>query len=146
MQELHAPSSRTPEVAEQGEPPPRLPRCRADHHGSQHGGSITLLSGVSAVKPPEGFSILAATNAGVVSLGKVLGVELAPIRVNVVMPGVVDTPRHGDNRGSMRAWAESLPARHFGQPEDIAHSIVFLMTNPYVTGHTLIIDGGLTLT
>jgi NAD(P)-dependent dehydrogenase (short-subunit alcohol dehydrogenase family) len=36
----------------------------------------------------------------------------------------------------------SLPARHFGQPEDIAQSILFLMTNPYVTGHTLIIDGG----
>jgi len=38
--------------------------------------------------------------------------------------------------------APSLPARHFGQPEDIAQAIVFLMTNPYVTGHTLIIDGG----
>jgi NAD(P)-dependent dehydrogenase (short-subunit alcohol dehydrogenase family) len=109
-------------------------------------GSVTLLSGVSAVKPPEGFSVLAAANAGVVSLGKVLAVELAPVRVNVVMPGIVDTPRHGDNRASLKAWAESLPAHHFGQPEDIAHAILFLMTNPYMTGHTLVIDGGLTVT
>jgi NAD(P)-dependent dehydrogenase (short-subunit alcohol dehydrogenase family) len=107
-------------------------------------GSITLLSGVSALKPPVGFAILAATNAGVVSLGQVLAVELAPVRVNVVMPGVVDTPRHGDGRAAMKTWAESLPARHFGQPEDIAEAIVFLMRNPYMTGHTLVIDGGLT--
>ncbi len=107
------------------------------------GGSITLLSGTSAVEPPEGFSVLAAVNASVVSFGKALASELAPIRVNVVMPDVVDTPRHADNREMIRTRAKSSPARHLGQPEDIAHAIVFLMTNPYMTGHTLIIDGGL---
>ncbi len=62
----------------------------------------------------------------------------------IVMPGVVDTPRHGTRREAIKARAESpeLPARRFGQPEDIAHAIVFLMTNPYVTGHTLVVDGG----
>ncbi len=105
-------------------------------------GSITLLSGTSAVQPPEGFSVLAAANASVVSFGKALALELAPIRVNVVMPDVVDTPRHADNREMIRVRAESSPARYLGQPEDIAHAIVFLMTNPYMTGHTLIIDGG----
>jgi len=39
--------------------------------------------------------------------------------------------------------AESSPARHLGRPEDVAQAIVFLMTNPYMTGHTLVIDGGL---
>jgi len=106
-------------------------------------GSITLLSGTSAAKPPEGFSVLAAGNASIVSFGKALALELAPIRVNVVMPDVVDTPRHAGNREMIRARAESMPARHLGQPEDIAHGIVFLMTNPYMTGHTLIIDGGI---
>jgi NAD(P)-dependent dehydrogenase (short-subunit alcohol dehydrogenase family) len=106
-------------------------------------GSITLLSGTSAARPPEGFSVLAAVNASVVSFGKALALELAPIRVNVVMPDVVDTPRHADNREMIRVRAASSPGRHLGQPEDIAHAIVFLMTNPYMTGHTLIIDGGL---
>jgi NAD(P)-dependent dehydrogenase (short-subunit alcohol dehydrogenase family) len=39
-----------------------------------------------------------------------------------------------------------MPARHLGQPEDVAHAIVFLMTNPYMSGHTLIIDGGIVAT
>ena len=64
------------------------------------------------------------------------------------MPGVVDTMIHGEKRGEIEAWAESaaLPARRFGQPEDIARAILFLMTNPYMTGHTLVVDGGLLLT
>jgi NAD(P)-dependent dehydrogenase (short-subunit alcohol dehydrogenase family) len=104
-------------------------------------GTITLLSGTSAVRAPAGFSVLAAAGGSVVSFGKALALELAPIRVNVVMPDVVDTPRH-PNREQIRALAERLPARYFGQPRDIAQAILFLMTNPYMTGHTLIIDGG----
>ena len=107
-------------------------------------GSITMLSGTSAVKAPEGFSVLAAGNAAVESFAKALALELAPIRVNVVMPDVVDTPRHAEGREFIRARAASLPARYLGQPEDIADAILFLMTNPYMTGHTLIIDGGAT--
>ena len=104
-------------------------------------GSITLLSGTSAVRAPAGFSVLAAAGGSVVSFGKALALELAPIRVNVVMPDVVDTPRHRD-REQIRAHAERLPARYLGQPKDIAQAILFLITNPYMTGHTLIIDGG----
>jgi NAD(P)-dependent dehydrogenase (short-subunit alcohol dehydrogenase family) len=106
-------------------------------------GSITLVSGTSAVRPPAGFSVLAAVNASIVSFGKALALELAPIRVNVVMPDVVDTPRHAGNRELITDRAASSPSRHLGQPQDIAHAIVFLMTNPYMTGHTLVIDGGL---
>lgn len=104
--------------------------------------SITLLSGAGAVRPPRGTSLAAAANASIVSFGKALALELAPVRVNVVMPGAVDTPLHGERRADVRTWAESLPTRHFGQPEDIAQAIVFLMTNPYMAGHTLVIDGG----
>jgi len=110
-------------------------------------GSISLLSGASALKPTDGASILAAAAGSIVSFGRALAIELAPLRVNVVMPGVVDTPIHEHQRDQVRAWAEStLPARRFGQPEDIAAAILFLMTNPYMTGHTLVIDGGLVLT
>src|SRR5262249_35077072 len=57
-------------------------------------GTITMLSGTSALRAPNGFSVLAAVNASVVSFGKALALELTPIRVNVVMPDIVDTPRH----------------------------------------------------
>lgn len=92
-------------------------------------GSITLVSGASAVKPPrEGFSVLAAASGSILSFGKALALELAPIRVNVLMSGVVDTPIHAERRAQMKAWAEKdLPARRFGQPEDIADAIEFLM-------------------
>jgi NAD(P)-dependent dehydrogenase (short-subunit alcohol dehydrogenase family) len=107
-------------------------------------GSITLLSGASALKPPrDGFSVLAAVSASILSFGKALALELSPVRVNVLMSGVVDTPINRHRRDELKAWAESdLPARRFGQPDDIAHAILFLMTNPYVTGQTLTVDGG----
>jgi NAD(P)-dependent dehydrogenase (short-subunit alcohol dehydrogenase family) len=110
-------------------------------------GSITILSGGSALKPPkEGMSILASVNAAVATFAHALALELAPIRVNAVTPGVVDTPVwSAEARASIKEWAESsdLPAQRFGTPDDLSHAIVFLMTNPYVTGHNLIVDGGL---
>jgi NAD(P)-dependent dehydrogenase (short-subunit alcohol dehydrogenase family) len=107
-------------------------------------GSITLITGASAVKPPrEGFTVLAAASGALLSFGKALALELAPIRVNVLMSGVVDTAIHADNRDEMKTWAErNLLVRRFGQPEDIAGAIEFLMTNPYLTASTLTIDGG----
>ncbi|WP_437313067.1 SDR family oxidoreductase [Sorangium sp. So ce385] len=110
----------------------------------REGGSVTLVAGASAVKPPrEGFSVLAAASGAILSFGKALSLELAPIRVNVLMSGVVDTAIHAGRREQMKAWAEKdLLVRRFGQPEDIAHAIEFLMTNPYMTGHTLTVDGG----
>jgi NAD(P)-dependent dehydrogenase (short-subunit alcohol dehydrogenase family) len=107
-------------------------------------GSITLVSGAGAFKPSTHASLAAAANGAIVSFGRSLSIELAPVRVNVLMPGVVNTPLHGDRRDAIRAASESsLPAHRFGEPEDLAHAILFLMTNPYVTGHTLIVDGGL---
>jgi len=121
-------------------------RAAATHMAAR--GSIGLVSGAGAVKPPRGTALTAIANAGVVSLGRALAIELAPVRVNVVMPGVIDTDIHGDKRQAIKQWAESdaLPARRFGQPDDVANAILFLMSNPYVTGHTLVVDGGYLLT
>jgi NAD(P)-dependent dehydrogenase (short-subunit alcohol dehydrogenase family) len=107
-------------------------------------GSITLLTGASAVKPPrEGFTVLAAVSGSIISFGKALALELAPVRVNVLMAGVVDTAIHAARRDEMKTWAEqNLLVPRFGQPEDIAGAIELLMTNPYVTATTLTIDGG----
>jgi NAD(P)-dependent dehydrogenase (short-subunit alcohol dehydrogenase family) len=107
------------------------------------GASITMISGAGAARPPKETSLAAASNASIVAFGKAMAVDLAPVRSNVVMPGVVDTDRHGGKLEALRAWAEKeLPARRFGQPADIADAILFVMKNPYMTGHTLVIDGG----
>jgi NAD(P)-dependent dehydrogenase (short-subunit alcohol dehydrogenase family) len=110
-------------------------------------GSVTILSGGSALRPPkQGMSILASVNAAVATFAHALALELAPIRVNAVTPGVVDTPVwSAEARASIKQWAESpdLPAQRFGTPDDLAHAILFLITNPYVTGHNLVVDGGL---
>jgi NAD(P)-dependent dehydrogenase (short-subunit alcohol dehydrogenase family) len=112
------------------------------------GGSITFCSGVSALRPrPGGSGVSAASAAAVEALARSLAVELAPIRVNVVVPGLIDTPliasAFGEHRERMlEAAAASLPVRRVGQPEDIADGVLFLMGNGYVTGTTLVIDGG----
>ncbi len=112
------------------------------------GGSITFCSGVSSIRPrPGGSSVSSASAAAVEALARSLALELAPIRVNVVVPGLVDTPlvsgmfgdRHAD---AMEAVGKTLPVGRVGQPEDIADAVLFLMGNGYVTGTTLIIDGG----
>jgi len=80
-----------------------------------------------------------------------MAVELAPIRVNVIRPGIVDTPLldrmvpGGDREAVLQAMAKRIPLRRVAQPEEIADGIVFLMNNTYVTGSTLTIDGGSTL-
>jgi NAD(P)-dependent dehydrogenase (short-subunit alcohol dehydrogenase family) len=109
-------------------------------------GSIVLMAGASALKPgSSGFAVLAAESASVIALGKALALELAPRRVNTVVAGVVDTAIHAGHRDDIKKWAESsLPVKRFGEPTDIADAILFLMQNPYVTGQTLIVDGGLT--
>ncbi len=112
------------------------------------GGSITFCSGVSVLRPRPGGSGIASASCGAVeALARSLALELAPIRVNVVVPGLVDTPlvsgmfgeRH---EAAMQSIGASLPARRVGQPEDIADGVLFFMGNSYVTGTTLTIDGG----
>jgi NAD(P)-dependent dehydrogenase (short-subunit alcohol dehydrogenase family) len=76
-----------------------------------------------------------------------MALELAPIRVNILRPGTVDTPlttrAFGDRRDEYLAGeAKRLPVGRVGQPEDLAHAIRFLMENPFVTGITLTVDGG----
>jgi len=74
-------------------------------------------------------------------------VDLAPIRVNTIQPGLVDTPLITDLLGERReavlaAAAARLPVRRIGRPEDIADAVLFLMKNGFVTGITLTVDGG----
>jgi NAD(P)-dependent dehydrogenase (short-subunit alcohol dehydrogenase family) len=116
----------------------------------REGGSIVLFSGIYAHRPPIGVAPISAVNGAVEALCRALAVELSPIRVNVVTPGLIDTPAYDRMPQEMKAEVfrqaeEMLPAKRVGQPEDIAQAVLFLMTDPFATGTNLVVDGGLLL-
>jgi len=111
------------------------------------GGSIIFTSGIAAYRPSRGGAVVAAVNGALAALGRALALELAPIRVNVVSPGWVDTPVWdvvaGDRKGAvLSGMAERLPVQRVGTPADVARAFLFLMQSEYSTGTVLHIDGG----
>jgi NAD(P)-dependent dehydrogenase (short-subunit alcohol dehydrogenase family) len=115
------------------------------------GGSFVLFSGVNAFKVNVGYLGVAITNGAVDFLTRSLAVELAPLRVNSISPGVIDTgawDSMGDEgkRDYFEHVSTSNPARRIGTPEDVADAVLFAMTNTFLTGVTLKIDGGEPLT
>ncbi|MEG4579030.1 SDR family oxidoreductase [Microcoleus sp. MON1_C5] len=110
-------------------------------------GSITFFAGVAAWKPSPGASMVATANGAIAAFAQTLALELAPVRVNVVSPGVVETPSwNGMPEAERQAFftdlAQKLPTRRIGQPEDLADAVLFLMKNSYTTGTVLHVDGG----
>jgi NAD(P)-dependent dehydrogenase (short-subunit alcohol dehydrogenase family) len=110
-------------------------------------GSITFISGLAGRKGYQGFALAGAANAGIEALGRNLAVELAPIRVNTVCAGVIDTPMLDKVFGEQKlqvveSIAAKLPVKRIGTPQDIADAVLFLMGNEFITGTTLLIDGG----
>jgi len=114
-------------------------------------GSLVLFSGVHAFKLNVGYLGVGITNGAVDFLTRWLAVELAPIRVNAISPGVIDTGAWdalGDDgkRDYFKHIAAGNPAGRIGTPDDIAGAVLFAMTNTFLTGMTLKIDGGEPLT
>jgi NAD(P)-dependent dehydrogenase (short-subunit alcohol dehydrogenase family) len=110
-------------------------------------GSITFTSGIAAYRPSARGAVVAAVNAALEGLVRALAIELAPIRVNAVSPGWVDTPIWtvvaGDRKDeTLSAMAKRLPVGRIGQPDDIADAIGFLMGNTFTTGTILHVEGG----
>ncbi|MDP9580143.1 SDR family oxidoreductase [Priestia megaterium] len=110
-------------------------------------GSITLFSGVVAYKSMVGSSILGAVNAAVSNLGQTLALELAPIRVNIISPGIIDTPSRSkmpeETRNHFYAMVgNKLPVKRIGRAEDVAQSVLYLLQNSFVTGTVLHVEGG----
>jgi NAD(P)-dependent dehydrogenase (short-subunit alcohol dehydrogenase family) len=113
-------------------------------------GSITICTGVGVARPRRGGAIVAAAAGASEVLARAVALEVAPIRVNVIRPGLVDTPlltrMAGEHRESVIAsQSKRIPLGRIAQPEEIAHAILFLMSNTYITGSTLTIDGGISL-
>ena len=109
-------------------------------------GSITFLSGGLSRKPAKGSSMVTASQNAVEGLAKALAVELSPLRVNTILPGSIDTPMWSflseDEHQEFLKKSAEVPAGRIGQPEDVGHAAVFLMTNSFITGSVLQVDGG----
>jgi NAD(P)-dependent dehydrogenase (short-subunit alcohol dehydrogenase family) len=114
------------------------------------GGSITFMSGAAAIRPIRGAAVATASCAAVEAFARALAVDLAPIRVNAIQPGLIDTPfldTLGERRNAFIAeYSKRLPVGRPGRPEEVADAVLFLMKNGFVTGITLTIDGGGVLT
>ncbi|MGW3287624.1 SDR family oxidoreductase [Streptomyces sp. NPDC001002] len=114
-------------------------------------GSFTLFSGVAAAKIAVGTLAVAITNGAADVLARSLALELAPIRVNAISPGVIDTGAWDalGEAGKADYFADIAarnPARRIGTVDDIAGAVLYAMTSTFLTGTTLRIDGGEPLT
>ncbi len=111
------------------------------------GGSLTFVTGADARRPPTGQVVAAVLAAALPAITANVAVELAPIRVNAVAAGFVDTPLSarilGPDLDSRREELRStLPIRRVVGPADVAAMVLHLMTNSAVTGATYDVDGG----
>lgn len=111
-------------------------------------GSITYISGIAAYRPALGGSLAATVNGALESMVRALALELAPVRVNAVSPGWVDTPVWDHiaapdvKRARLADMASRLPGKRNGQPEDAANAVMFLMNDAFITGTVLHAEGG----
>jgi NAD(P)-dependent dehydrogenase (short-subunit alcohol dehydrogenase family) len=110
-------------------------------------GSITLTSGQVSRKYGKGSLLKGAVNAAVEATARHLAKELAPRRVNAICPGVFDTDLWGPAGSEGRAAtinrvSAALPLGRVGQPEEAAQAYLFAMTNGFLTGSVLDVDGG----
>lgn len=111
------------------------------------GGTITFTSGFLARRTVAGTFVKTAMNAAIEAAAKVLAKELAPVRVNVVSPGLTQTEAYAGMTGQARdamfdRAAATLPAGRVGRPQDIARGYLFTTDNPFVTGSVIDIEGG----
>ncbi len=115
------------------------------------GGSLTLVSGFLSIRPRPASAIISAANAALESLARALALELAPVRVNCVSPGIIDTPIRAAmpevaRKEMLAKAAASLPVGRVGLGEDIAQQILSFMNNGFATGSTVYLDGGALVT
>jgi len=114
------------------------------------GGSIVLTTGIAGRRPRKGWVIAASVCGTIEALTRALAVELAPIRVNAVSPGVVRTNlwqsmTAAERENMFETVGKSLPVGRVGEAHDIAQAYLFLMQEGFSTGQTVVVDGGAVL-
>ncbi|RKO84053.1 hypothetical protein BDK51DRAFT_17704 [Blyttiomyces helicus] len=123
--------------------------CRAAARGMlrRKQGCIINIASVAGIKGNEGQSVYSASKAGVIGFTRSLARELGGrnIRVNAIVPGYIETEMTaGIHEDKKAAYRSATPLGRFGTPEDIAQAAVFLSEAKFITGQSLVVDGGLT--
>ena len=111
------------------------------------GGSLTLVSGFLSIRPRPNAAIVGAANGALESLTRALALDLAPVRVNCVSPGIIDTPiraamPEAARKEMLGKTAAALPVKRVGEGDDIAMQILAFMANGFATGSIVYLDGG----
>jgi NAD(P)-dependent dehydrogenase (short-subunit alcohol dehydrogenase family) len=111
------------------------------------GGSIVLTGGIASLRPGAGWSLGASICAAMEGFTRAMAIELAPVRVNLVSPGVVKTNLWAnmtdeDRDGMYNGIGNNLPVKRVGEAEDIAETYLYLMQQHYGTGQIVVVDGG----
>jgi NAD(P)-dependent dehydrogenase (short-subunit alcohol dehydrogenase family) len=111
------------------------------------GGSIVLTSGLASQRPHAGWTVASSICGAMEGLTRALAVELAPIRVNAVCPGVVRTPlwnsmSEADRTTLYQQMNEKLLVGHVGESEEVSEAYLYLMRQTYGTGQPIVVDGG----
>jgi NAD(P)-dependent dehydrogenase (short-subunit alcohol dehydrogenase family) len=122
-------------------------------YGAPHiaaGGSIVLTTGVAALRPHSGWAFGASVCGAMEALTRALAVELAPLRVNAVSPGMIATNlwqnmSEEDRQTMYEQIGKRLPVRRVGEARDVAAAYLFLMESAFATGQTHVVDGGAVL-
>ena len=114
-------------------------------------GSIINIASVSGIMGNQGRVAYGASKGGMITMTKVMAVELAPfgVRVNAIAPGPIETPlvQQVHTPEVRAAWMSAVPQRRYGKPDDIAGAAIFLLDrnkSGYITGQTICVDGGFT--
>jgi NAD(P)-dependent dehydrogenase (short-subunit alcohol dehydrogenase family) len=122
-------------------------------YGAPHinqGGSISLTSGTASARPGAGWSVASSICGAMEGFVRAMAVELAPIRVNSVVPGVIKTNLwnsmpEADRTGLYKSISDSLLVKRVGEAEDVAETFLYLMKQQFGTGQNIIVDGGTVL-
>jgi NAD(P)-dependent dehydrogenase (short-subunit alcohol dehydrogenase family) len=131
----------------------RAAKYAVPHMRQAGGGAMVNLSSVHGLLGAPGSLVYETLKAGVIGLTRQLAVEYGPdgVRVNAICPGHIVTERMADmwrdHPETLAFFAQQYPVRRTGTPVDIAHAIVFLCSDEasFITGHALVVDGGLTI-
>ena len=113
-------------------------------------GSFLFVTGDLVARPVAGLSAVVAAAAAVEALARTWVLELAPLRFNILSPGSIDTPLHdklfgADKAAALSGQAERIPLKRVGRSEEVAHVALAMISNPFLNGARLDIDGGLHL-
>ena len=116
---------------------------------SAHGSILFTIGGAARAAIP-GTVGLAAVNGGIAAMARTLAKELAPIRVNVISPGLVDTPAYAwmsekERQGFYHKMGASLPVGRIGSVDDIAAMMIAIIANSFMSGSVVDVDGGASL-